>query len=226
MSRPTPKGARNSNVLGAITARVPRRTAEAAAKTRIDLTDAGRALFADPGFAATTLEDVAARAGVTRGALCHHFASKEALFEAVFRLLQDEMTFRSKASVGRRRSPLSRFRAGCDAFLDSCLAPDIARIVLLDGPSVLGWETWRAYRRRTRPLHHRGRPGRRHPLRRDPRTAGRATRQPPPRRTHPRRHDDQPQPVARGRGCCSREGVSASGRRAGRAVRDTWAAVP
>lgn len=130
-------------MLGAITARVPRRTAEAAAKTRIDLTDAGRALFADPGFAATTLEDVAARAGVTRGALYHHFASKEALFEAVFRLLQDEMTFRSKASAGRRRSPLSRFRAGCDAFLDSCLAPDIARIVLLDGPSVLGWETWR-----------------------------------------------------------------------------------
>jgi AcrR family transcriptional regulator len=122
---------------------MPRRTAEAAARTRTDLIAAGRALFAEPGFAATTLEDIVVRAGVTRGGFYHHFASKEALFEAVFMALQDAMTARSTGSAARRRSPLSRFRAGCDAFLDSCLDPEIARIVLLDGPSVLGWETWR-----------------------------------------------------------------------------------
>lgn len=100
-------------------------------------------MFGDPGFAVTTLEEIVARAGVTRGAFYHHFGSKEALFEAVFLVMQAEMTVRSQSSVRRRKSPLRRFRAGCDAFLDSCLDPEIARIVLLDGPSVLGWEAWR-----------------------------------------------------------------------------------
>ena len=120
-----------------------RRTQEEAARTRAGLVAAGRALFADPGFAATTLDDIARTCGVTRGACYHYFASKNALFEEVFLAVEAEITDRCAAAAGPKRTALARFRAGCEAFLDCCADPDVARIVLLDGPSVLGWERWR-----------------------------------------------------------------------------------
>lgn len=92
------------------------------------------------------MEAVVARAGVTRGALYHHFANKQALFEAVLEQLSDEIDREVLASATDVRRDhddlLSAFVAGIDAFLDACLRPEVRRILLVDGPAVLGWEAW------------------------------------------------------------------------------------
>jgi AcrR family transcriptional regulator len=123
----------------------PRRTAEDAAATRQSLLDIGRAMFTEQGFAATRTDELVRRAGVTRGALYHHFPSKEGLFAAVFEEIEREVSRRSRqaAATLAARDPLAALKRGLDAFLDACLEPDIARIMLLDAPSVLGWDAWR-----------------------------------------------------------------------------------
>jgi AcrR family transcriptional regulator len=121
----------------------PRRTAEEAAGTRAALVAAARRLFTAPGFAAATLDDVARQAGVTRGALYHHFADKEALFAAVFEQIQIELAMRSGVAARRATSRIDGLVRGCLAFLDACLEPDVVRIMLADAPAVLGWDAWR-----------------------------------------------------------------------------------
>jgi AcrR family transcriptional regulator len=104
---------------------------------------AARRLFTEQGYAGTNREEIAAAAGVTRGALYHHFASKEALFRAVVEELEEELT-NHVAAVGMEGSgPAEQLRLGCLAFLDACLDPSVRRIVLLEAPAVLGWEQWR-----------------------------------------------------------------------------------
>ena len=93
-----------------------------------------REFFTDKGYANTATEDIVQRAGVTRGALYHHFRDKEELFQEVFEDAERELV---------EAGPWHGFLVGCQAFLDACLEPAIQRIVLLDAPSVLGWETWR-----------------------------------------------------------------------------------
>ena len=119
------------------------RKAERAEATRAALVRAARELFAEKGFAATGTEEVVRRARVTRGALYHHFHGKEDLFRAVFEALEAELSQRvaSAASSGGG-DPMARLRRGLDAFLDACLEAAVQRIVLLEGPSVLGWEAW------------------------------------------------------------------------------------
>jgi AcrR family transcriptional regulator len=121
----------------------PRRTAQDAAATRAELIAAARRLFTAPGFAAATLDDVARRAGVTRGALYHHFADKESLFAAVFEDIQAELATRSVRAAARATSRVDGLVRGCLAFLDACLEPDVVRIMLADAPAVLGWDAWR-----------------------------------------------------------------------------------
>ena len=124
----------------------PRRTqVERSETTRAALMAAARRLFTEKGYAATGREEIAAAAGVTRGALYHHFASKEALFRAVVEELEEEMTTQV-ATVAMRGAPdaAAELRLGCLAFLDACLDPSVRRIVLLEAPAVLGWEQWRA----------------------------------------------------------------------------------
>lgn len=121
----------------------PRRTAEDAAATRAALLAAARLLFTAPGFAAATLDDVARQAGVTRGALYHHFADKESLFAAVFEDLQAELAARTIRAAARATSRIDGLVRGCLAFLDACLEPDVVRIMLADSPAVLGWDAWR-----------------------------------------------------------------------------------
>jgi AcrR family transcriptional regulator len=118
--------------------------AEQTEKTRAALIAAGRALFSQRGYAATSTEELVRAAGVTRGALYHHFTDKRALFEAVYedverRLVEDLVT---KVDAGDR-DPVVLLRKGAEAFLDACLDPAVQRIALLEGPSVLGWERWR-----------------------------------------------------------------------------------
>ncbi len=114
-----------------------------AATTRL-LTDAGRELFATRGFAATGTEDLVHAAGVTRGALYHHFADKRALFRAVLDAVQAEVGDEVEAAAAPFDDPWRQLDAGCAAFLRAATDPLRQRIMLVDGPAVLGWDEWRA----------------------------------------------------------------------------------
>jgi AcrR family transcriptional regulator len=112
------------------------------------LLGAARRLFAADGYTATSLEDVVAAAGVTKGALYHHFSSKRDLFRAVFEQEEIALARASHEAYRREDDPWKGFQAGCIAFLEGSLDPGAQRIVVLDGPSVLGWETVREIEKR------------------------------------------------------------------------------
>ncbi len=103
-----------------------------------------RDLFADPGYAETTIHDVAERAGMTKGALYHHFPNKRTLFQAVFEEIEQELVEKViVAAAGAGPDVWEGMRVGVRAFLEASIDPSVGRIVLIDGPSVLGWETWK-----------------------------------------------------------------------------------
>jgi len=117
--------------------------AEQSEATRGALVGAAEELFAERGFASTSTEAVVRAAGVTRGALYHHFQDKTALFQAVYEALEERLVEQVSAHVAGVSDPLDALRRGAEGFLDACLDPAVQRIVLLEGPSVLGWERWR-----------------------------------------------------------------------------------
>jgi AcrR family transcriptional regulator len=117
--------------------------AEQAAGTRSELMRTARELFAERGYAGVGTEEIVARAGVTRGALYHHFEDKKDLFRAVHEELERDLV----ASIGERIAgiddPWELLVTGVRAFLDACTEPALMRIALVDAPVVLGWEEWR-----------------------------------------------------------------------------------
>ena len=120
-----------------------RRTqAERRAATRAALVAAGRDLFSEHGYESVSSEGIVAAAGVTRGALYHHFDGKLGLFEAVFEEVEAEIVSRLDLSGLEGTDPFGVMLAATDQLLDISLDPDFQRIALLDGPNVLGWETW------------------------------------------------------------------------------------
>src|SRR6201992_2766569 len=124
-----------------------RRTqAERAEATRNALIAAGRDLFAARGYDDVGAEEIVKAAGVTRGALYHHFpGGKAGLLEAVYEQIEAESTERVAHVVldSDMHSPLAAMKAGIAAFLDECAEPGFQRIVLHDAPAVLGWDRWR-----------------------------------------------------------------------------------
>jgi AcrR family transcriptional regulator len=120
------------------------RQRERSASTRAKLIKAARTLFARDGYAGVGTEQIVRRAGVTRGALYHQFPAKEDLFLAVYEQVEQELTESVADSLSGNASPFEAMRAGIRVFLDACRAPEVQRVVLIDGPSVLGWERWRA----------------------------------------------------------------------------------
>jgi AcrR family transcriptional regulator len=125
---------------------VKRRTqAERTEATRNALIDAARFLFTKRGYEHVSAEEVVRAAGVTRGALYHHFGGKAELLEAVYARLEAESTERVARIVlgSELESPLEAMRAGVVAFLDECAEPELRQIALHDAPAVLGWERWR-----------------------------------------------------------------------------------
>jgi AcrR family transcriptional regulator len=122
--------------------------AEQADATRTALGAAARQLFTEHGYAATSTTEIVERAGVTRGALYHHFAAKEDLFRAVFEQLEEEVTKHVARESLAGDDPFEQLRLGSRAYLDVCLDPAIQRVVLVEGPSVLGWETWQEIEQR------------------------------------------------------------------------------
>ncbi len=123
-----------------------RRTqADRSEATRSALIEAARALFAERGYADVGTEEIVRAAGVTRGALYHHFEGKRDLFEAVYERVEAELAERiaTGALASNASSPLEAMRAGAEMFLQASTEPEAQRIALLDGPSVLGWDRWR-----------------------------------------------------------------------------------
>ena len=111
--------------------------------TRAEILRSARAAFAEVGYATAKTSDIVARLGLTRGALYHQFGSKEGLFEAVLEDVQVELA----AEVRRRAAASSgdtvdALRAGFRAYLEVATRPDVRRILMVDGPAVLGWERW------------------------------------------------------------------------------------
>jgi len=120
-----------------------RRTqAERRDATRAQLLDAGRRLFAEVGYDDVAAEQIVAEAGVTRGALYHHFDGKAGLFEAVFVEIERELIAQFPVEDLTGADPLATLRAGIGRFLDLTLEAGVQRITLIDGPAVLGWSRW------------------------------------------------------------------------------------
>ena len=112
--------------------------------TRGQLIEVATRLFAEHGYEGTSIEAVLSAAGVSRGALYHHFPGKEALFEAVVVAVSDQVTVDLAAAVSGRTDPVDVMRTAALAWIGLAADPVIQRVVLVDAPSVLGWDRWRA----------------------------------------------------------------------------------
>lgn len=111
--------------------------------TRAALIDVATELFATNGYDATAIPAVLDAAGVSRGALYHHFESKEALFEAVLKAVEAQAMVKVTRAAGAATDPLDGLRRGCAAYLAMCRDPIVRQISLIDAPSVVGWQRWR-----------------------------------------------------------------------------------
>ncbi len=117
--------------------------AEQSETTRAALLSAARRLFAEHGYGGVGTEEIVRAAGVTRGALYHHFEDKKDLFRAVYEEIEGELVQQIAAVAVGASDPVDALRAGARAWLDACEEPAVQQIALLDAPSVLGWEEWR-----------------------------------------------------------------------------------
>jgi AcrR family transcriptional regulator len=124
-----------------------RTQAERRAATTGALIAAARALFAERGYAGASREEIVEAAGVTRGALYHHYASKQDLFAAVYEAVEGDLceaVLVAAASAGTD-DPVEQLRAGAMAFLDAAATPEVRRILLIDAPAVLPVELRRQF---------------------------------------------------------------------------------
>jgi len=123
---------------------MPRASAVVAAQTAQRVLDCATELFASRGYAEVSLDDVARAAGVTRGAVYHHYKHKIGLFGAVAARLQAEIGDKVAAAAGAAGArPADQLRSGSHAFLDAITAAPAVQILLIDAPSVVGWQEWR-----------------------------------------------------------------------------------
>ena len=121
-----------------------RRSQEERSKaTRNKLVVAAREVFGSRGYHATPAEDVVRQAGLTSGALYHHFTDKRGLFRAAVEGVELEIAERVRVAAGRGGDPWHQLENGIREYLRACSEPDVRTLVLVDGPSVLGWEDWR-----------------------------------------------------------------------------------
>lgn len=111
--------------------------------TRGQFIDIATRLFAEHGYDGTSIDAVLKESGASRGSLYHHFASKEALFEAVLDRVEAEIGEKVIVAGAGIADPVEELRAGCLAWMRQAGDPVVQRIVLVDAPSVLGWVRWR-----------------------------------------------------------------------------------
>jgi AcrR family transcriptional regulator len=125
------------------------RRQEYSASTKRALVDVATELFTAQGYAGTSLDEIVAGARVTKGALYHHFSGKQALFEAVFVRVEDAASESIKRAVRGTEDPWDKAMAGLRAFLDVLQQPDYRRVVVQEGPAVLGYEKYREQEERS-----------------------------------------------------------------------------
>lgn len=119
-----------------------RTNAERTAGTKASLVAAGRKLFAAQGFAATSTEEILAAAGVTRGALYHHYKEKADLFADVCAEMHAEASVAIVEAAEAAKDAFASLERGCEAWIDYMARAEARRILVIDAPSVLGWERW------------------------------------------------------------------------------------
>jgi AcrR family transcriptional regulator len=125
------------------------RRAQYSASTKRALIDVAEELFTENGYAAASLDAIVAGARVTKGALYHHFSGKQALFEAVFERVETDAARTIQKALKGKRDPWEKALAGLRAFLDVVQEPRYRRIVIQEGPSVLGYERYREQEERS-----------------------------------------------------------------------------
>lgn len=106
------------------------------------LIQVARQEFSRRGYAEASTEEIVHLAGVTRGALYHHFPGKQGLFFAVYEDAQREINERIVHAAQAASTPWGELLAGCRAFLEACIDPQLQQIVVVDAPAVLGWDLW------------------------------------------------------------------------------------
>ena len=121
-----------------MTSQAQRRAATIAA-----IVSAASKLFTARGFAATSIDDIASRAGVAKGAVYHHFESKEQIFQRVFEQMTGTLAAEVAATAAAGKSILDSFERGTLKYLTSIAGNRFRQVLLIDGPAVLGWKKWR-----------------------------------------------------------------------------------
>jgi len=119
------------------------------ASTKRALVDVASRLFAEQGYAATSLDQIVAGARVTKGALYHHFSGKQAVFEAVFEKIESDASRRIRKALKGSRDPWEKALIGLRAFLEIVEDPAYQRIVIQEGPAILGYERFREQEERS-----------------------------------------------------------------------------
>lgn len=136
-------------VPGTVAAPGSGRRQQYSATTKRALVDVAEGLFTAHGYAGTSLDVIVAGAEVTKGALYHHFSGKQALFEAVFERVEDDAARAIQQALEGHRDPWEKATAGLRAFLDVVQEPRYRRVVIQDGPAVLGYERYREQEERS-----------------------------------------------------------------------------
>lgn len=121
-----------------------KRSKEETNETISKLKEVARKHFTVHGYAATVLDEIVKDAKLTRGAVYHHFGSKKGLFLAVLESVQSEVAERVETESGKSTDVWDQLILGCRAFVTTAVEEKNKRIMLIDGPAVLGWETWRS----------------------------------------------------------------------------------
>ncbi len=129
--------------------RAPAGAQQYSASTKRALVDVAEELFTEHGYAATSLDAIVAGARVTKGALYHHFSGKQALFEAVFERVETDAAETIQKALKGQRDPWEKALAGLRAFLEVVQEPRYRRIVIQEGPAVLGYERYREQEERS-----------------------------------------------------------------------------
>src|SRR5579863_5516439 len=119
------------------------RQAERREASREAILGAAQRLFAEHGFAAVTVDQIAGAAGLAKGAVYHHFPSKEAIFEAAFERTSAALQHQVRTVAAASSDRLKALAAGARAYFETCARAPFHRIILADGPAVLGWDRWR-----------------------------------------------------------------------------------
>ena len=119
------------------------------ASTKRALVEVATAQFSEHGYGGTSLDSIVAGARVTKGALYHHFSGKQAVFEAVFASVEDDASKKIKSALRGATDPWEKARAGLREFLEIVQDPVYQRVVIQDGPAILGYERFREQEERS-----------------------------------------------------------------------------